>query len=211
MKEIKFTVYYCGMSEGLYSDNIMIFKPYDSFSKSFQWDIQNNSFNTISELSELFKNIAKDEGAYITDWFNYKTIYMKTDNELLGLTEDKNIADIFSYFNKETIEFVFFVVGGASFNCEGYLFIIHPDEDIHKNTPHVHVRRDDEETRYYLESLERFPNDKVSRRFLKDEKKRIKPYLLKNKEKLYEYWNLYMNGYTTPTMNEEGKQYYKES
>ena len=91
------------------------------------------------------------------------------------------------------------------------MFIIHPDEDIHKNTPHVHVRRDDEETRYYLESLERFPNDKVSRRFLKDEKKRIKPYLLKNKEKLYEYWNLYMNGYTTPAMNEEGKQYYKES
>ena len=145
------------------------------------------------------------------DYYGLDSIYIKTDVGLIGLTVDKNIEDIYCYFKQDFIDLVFFVVGGASLHCNGYSFTVHSNEDIHKNTPHVHVRRDDEETRYYLDSLERFANDKVSHRFLKDEKKIIKPFLRANKELFYKYWDMSINGYTTPHINEDGKQYYSVS
>lgn len=211
MKRIIFTVYHCEMSDELYLDNIMIYKPFESFSKSFDWNELDSLPHSVTGVIEWFKVIARNQNVYITDCLNLDTIYIKINDELLGFTEDKQISDIFSYFEKDLIEFAFFVVGGASFHYDGYLFIVHPNEEIHKNTPHVHVRRDEEEVRYCLDTLERFPNDKMSRRFSKDEKKRIIPFLRENKDKLYEHWNLYVNGYTTPAISEEGKQFYKES
>ena len=211
MKKITFTVFYCGMSEDLFDEKIMIYKPISNFSKTFTWEKNKNSFATAKELVDVFGNIAKEENVYLPDYYGIDSIYIRTDIGLIGLTVDKKIEDIYCYFKQELIDLVFFVVGGASLHCNGYLFIVHPNEDIHKNTPHVHVRRDDEETRYYLDSLERFENDKVSRRFLKDEKKIIKPFLSDNKGLLYKYWDMSINGYTTPQINEDGKQYYSES
>lgn len=170
-EKIVFTIYFGGISGELYSEKIMIYKPFENFSKTFYWDENNKSCSSVAGLIESFKCVAENEATLMSDLINLDTIYIKTDDEFLGLTEDKQISNIFSYFEKDVIEFVFFIVCGASFNCDGYLFIVHPNKDIHRNTPHVHVRRDDEESRYYLDALERFQNDKVSRRFLKDENK----------------------------------------
>lgn len=215
MKSINITVYFCGINENLFSDNIMIYKPHDSISRTYCYDKTNTTFIKISDLLLTFKKetgIDNPEfGEWIKDNFNVKNIYVKAKDVLLGFVEDKKIADVFDFLDLDILELVFFVAGGASFHCQGYTFVVHPDEEIHKWTPHVHVRRDDEETRYHLGTLERFPNDNVSRRFLKDEKKRIIPFLKENQNKLLNYWNLYSNGYTTPAVSEDGKLYYKES
>ena len=96
-------------------------------------------------------------------------------------------------------------------SCRGYRFVVHPNEEIHKHTPHVHVENDDCSVRYSLVSLKRFEQDKVPRNYLRDEKKIIRPFLENNRKKLLEYWNLSINGYTTPIINEKGQQYYPES
>lgn len=118
---------------------------------------------------------------------------------------------MFSDFDTDELSFATFCVGGPSFRCEGYLFVIHPNEEIHKNHPHVHVRRNGNETRYSLNTLTRFSNDNFCREFQKDEKKIILPYLQKNKDRLLKYWDLCMKGYIPPVEDEDGKQFYPES
>ena len=88
---------------------------------------------------------------------------------------------------------------------------MHPNEAVHKHKPHVHVVKDDMSVRYSLETLERFPQDVFSREYKRDEKKIIIPALKKNQKKLWDYWNCYMGGYCSPTIDCQGKEYYKES
>ena len=150
------------------------------------------------------------------DWGREKlqvsTVYIRTEDTLLGLQEDKHIAEIFSYFGCEHIDFVYVcVLGGASFWCDGYRFIVHPNEEIHRHHPHVHVKRNEQETRYSLDTLARFPNDTFSREFKRDEKKIILPYLRKNQVKLLRYWDCYINGYIPPMEDADGMQFYNES
>ena len=214
MKRITVSLHRCGMLSGLYSEEIMIYKPIESFEVKFELD-ETMCLLRVSQLIERFKKMAQDEAQYSGEWeeenLTYEHIYVRTEKELIGLREDKQIHEIFTYFKTSSLCFEFFVVGGASFYCDGYLFKVKPREQIHRYTPHVHVKRDDEETRYYIETAERMVGDEVSRRFLKDEKKRIKPFIEENKERLMEYWNLYMNGYSSPALSENGKQYYPES
>ena len=213
MKRVVVTVYISGESDEYFSDTVMIYKPHSSFRKKFVIDNGKENVDRISDLIDKFKSEAnKDE---LDGWFmesmNFKTIYIKTDNALLGIQEDKNITDVFDFFRCEKLDFVFFDVGGASAEYMGYRFTVHPNEEIHRNTPHVHVKKCDEEVRYYLDTLERFPKDKVSREIMRDEKKIIIPYLQKNKSKLYRYWNEYINGYIPPMEDADGRQYYVES
>ena len=216
MSTINFTAYYCGMSEDLFADNIMIFQPVSYYSKSY--DLENNLLSTmkLSDAIQLFKDYAlKDDdalGNWGVDGLQVDTIYLRSSDAFLGIQEDKLLADMYAYFSCDYLEFVYiYVAGGASFWCNGYQFIVHPNEDIHRHHPHVHVRHDDNETRYSLDTLTRFPNDTFSRDFKRDEKKKILPYLRKNQAKLRRYWDNYLNGYIPPIEDEEGKQYYRES
>lgn len=130
---------------------------------------------------------------------------------MIGLQKDKQISEIQDYFGFDDVCLAFFVVGGASIECHGYQFIVHPNEEIHRNTPHVHVRKGGNETRYYLETLSRFPKDKFSKGFQHDEKKIILPFLKEHQVELYTFWDMYMNSYVPPSVDQYGKQYYKES
>lgn len=165
----------------------------------------------VSELIARFKADEQTLGEWEMEDFQVDTVYVQTDDAMLGLLEDKLLSDVFSYFSCDELTLVFISSGGASFECQGYQFIVHSNEDIHKNTPHVHVKRSGCETRYSLETLERFPKDKFSREFQRDEKKIILPCLRENKDRLLADWNRCMNGYRTPTYDETGMQYYRES
>ena len=146
------------------------------------------------------------------DELNLSNIYIRYAGSLYALQSDKEIADVFSFFKTNKIRIVyFFVAGGASIYCDGYKFVVHPNEKIHRNTPHVHVELDDVSVRYHLDTFERFPNDKYSREYKRDEKKIIIPGLKKHKKQLWQYWNCYMNGYIPPEIDVSGRQYYKES
>ena len=215
MTTVSFTAYYCGMCSETFSEQIMIYKPHAQYNQSFEFDDDYLVKYKVSDLIHKIKERAKEEkhetGEWENDRLNFSNIYIKTQDALLGLSEDKLLLDVFDFFNVEKLEFAFFIAGGASLHSNGYVFVVHPNEDIHRFKPHVHVKRNDEETRYSLETLERFPQDTFSRTFRRDEKKKIIPFLEGNKERLLEWWNLYMNGYIPPVQDENGRQYYKES
>ena len=205
------------MSKRNFARNIMIYKPYKTFKTIFHSN--NTEFlleYKVSELIKKFKNSKEfmicNENYYSMDEFTLENIYIKHKGTLLSLKTDKHILDVFKFFKTKKIEIVYiFVAGGASIHCSGYQFVIHPNEDIHKNTPHVHVKKDGMSVRYFLETLQRFPNDVYSREYKRDEKKIIIPGLKKNKKKLCDYWKYYMEGYNPPEIDDRGKQYYKES
>lgn len=216
---ITFTVCFCGMSgnlEGYFTDRMMLWKPFSCFTRTFHYEHGTPELNKVGDLISLFKAEAESANNILGEWGNdhlqVNTVYIKTNETLIGLQEDKLLSDIFAYFACETLEFIYiYIAGGASFNCSGYRFIIHPNEDIHRNSPHVHVRRDDDETRYSLDTLKRLPEDKFSRTFQRDEKKIILPYLKRNQKRLLQYWDHYLNGYVPPEENVDGYQYYRES
>lgn len=205
------------MTEKNYTNRIMIYKPHLTFKHIFKIKkMEDCREMKISDFIEEFRKSDEyklcEQNYYNMNELSLQSIYIENRGTLYSFQNDKKIVDIFSFFktNKIIITY-FFVAGGASITCDGYKFVIHTNEEIHRNTPHVHVELDDMSVRYYLDTFERFPNDKYSREYKRDEKKIIIPGLKRNKNKLWQYWNCYMNGYVPPEIDERGKQYYKES
>ena len=210
MKTITFVAYVCGMSEHTFSDKVMIYAPLSNYKRSYTYE--ENTPKTVNEfLSIIRKDAIEFLGEYDVKNLVAERVYISTPDVLIGMQEDKTFVELFEYFASENIQLVYFLVGGASIHCSGYRFTIHPNEDIHRNTPHVHVCKNNTSVRYSLDTLERFEQDKLPREYKRDEKKIIFPYLLNNQEKLMGYWNHYMNGYTVPDEDECGRQYYPES
>lgn len=214
MCELKFNIYVCGMSEETFSKQIMIYRPIDTTTKTFsQEDLSELGIDYVSDLVEEIKR-DRAMGEVLGEWglenISTKTIYIQYQDCLLGLLENKTISDIFDYFNSEKLELAYFLVGGASIHNEtSYRFTVHPNEDIHRYMPHVHVSKDDVEIRYSLETLQ--PIDSLVNPHRRDNKKIILPFLKKNQEKLLGFWQLYMDGYASPAITQEGQQFYSES
>lgn len=214
MKNITVTVYYsAGMSMEYFSDEIMIDKPYNKIEKTYEIGKEINENYTIEQIIQLFKtNFGCYTNKYLEEMLTVERAYIYTGYMLLGLLQDKTILQISKELACDCINIAFFyVAGGASAEYQGFKFIVHPREDIHRNKPHVHVKKAENETRYSLETFERFPGDECNREFLKKEKTVIIPYLKKHAEELMKLWNLYLNGYTSPEINMDGKQLYSES
>ena len=196
MKSVTVTMYYSsGMSTEYFSDLIMIDKPYDMMERTYEIGKDINEKTTVGELIQLFKtNFDCTSDEYMEEILTVERAYIYTDCMLLGLLYDKSILQISKELANEDIDVVFFYVGGgASAEYQGFKFIVHPREEIHRNKPHVHVKKGENETRYSLETFERFPEDKCSREFLKKEKSVIIPYLKNHIDELMNLWNLYLN------------------
>ena len=214
MGQIRISALFCGISDDLLADHMMIWKPFETYERVYIPGKDLPPDPRVSEMIDRFKLDAKEDHDVLGEWGNrdlqVDSIFLRTETALIGFRENKHASDILSYFGCVDLDLVYIcLVGGASFYCDGYHFIVHPNEDIHKYHPHVHVRRDDEETRYSLDTLTRFPSDTFSHTFKKDEKKHILPYLKKNQAKLRKQWDMYMNGYISPMEDEEGRQYYR--
>lgn len=218
-KQIIFEVSIAGMSEQLYSKRIIIYKPFHTVSTSYSLvDCASRSISKVSDLIDvaISELEASDSTirSYGMDECNYRTIYIKHRGCLLGLEEDKSITDLINALQEDTLILTYiYVAGGASLGNFGYRFVVHSDEYVHKDSPHphVHVIKDNISVRYYLDTLERFEQDKPSRTHLRDERKIIKPFLRKNKARFLHYWNLAVQGFFPPEENEKGKQFYRES
>lgn len=214
MRELKFNIHICAMSDETFTEQIMICRPIRTATKTFsQNDL--NELN-IARVSELIEHIKQDDAMreVLGEWglgsVGIETVYIRYQDYLLGLLEDKALSDIFDYFHLEHMEVAFFIVGGASIhNVTSYRFTVHPNEDIHRHMPHVHVSKDNIEIRYSLETLQ--PIDLLVNPHRRDNKKIIIPFLKKNQEKLMGLWQLYMDGYTSPQITQEGQQFYTES
>lgn len=214
MHKLRFNIYVCGMSEETFTEQIMIYRPIYTTTKIFlQKDLDDLGIAYISELIEYIKRdnaMCEVLGEWGLENISTETVYIQHQDYLLGLREDKTILSIFDYFHSESLELAFFIVGGASIHNEtSYRFTVHPNEDIHRHMPHVHVRKDDVEIRYSLETLK--PIDPLVNPHRRDNKKIIIPFLEKNQKKLMGLWQLYMDGYISPQITQEGQQFYPES
>ena len=217
MKIIIFKIHICGMSNRNISRKIMIYKPFKTITKflCFNRCLQDH-IPTAEDLISYIKKSTNNLSCYLgecgLDNFNVDNLYIKHRGYLIGLQHNKDLADIFNFFQKNIIEFKYiYVAGGASCEHHGYKFIVHSNEDIHKNTPHVHVERNGVAPRYLLDTLERIPSDEYSHEHLRDEKKIIKPYIRRNIKWFNEKWLMSVNGYIPPIESETGVQYCKES
>lgn len=214
MRYIEFKVHFCGMSEELYAEHCMIFKPNHTLTRTYSLDELTD--RSVVSISELIQHIKADDqiknllGEWETDMFDIQTVFFKHDRYLLGLQEDKTIEQVFEDLNTDTLQMRFFVVGGASFHCEGgYKFLVRSKEKGHEHMPHVHVEHADAAVRFSLETLE--PIDEMLQPHKRDYKKRILPYLKKNQSTFMELWNKNIHGYTTPTLSENDDQFYSVS
>lgn len=219
MKTLEFTVYLiAGMSEETFSPVIMVGSPYDRIHTAYTWqELSEQGIKRVSDLIENIKiknaDIESKIGSYGMENFCYQNVYLRRDDYLVGLQDDKELNTIFEDFQTDALSFAYlYVAGGASVHYMGFRFDVHLSrEQIHANKPHVHVIHDDVSVRYSLETFERFSQDKGSRFHDQHEKKRILPFLRKHKEELMGRWKMAMNGYIPPQIAEDGCQYCKES
>lgn len=214
MNELEFSVYTCGMSEETFSEKIMIYKPVSCITKCFtEAELNQCRIISVSELIDHLKNDAgiKDAlGTWGLENIGISTVYIQDNEWLLGLRQDKPISEIFRELETNRLKFAYFMAGGASIhNNTGYRFTVHPDEDIHRHMPHVHVSKAGINIRYSLDTL--LPIDKLVNPHKRDNKKIIIPFLHGHCQQLIEMWNRYTEGYTTPVLDEKGRQYYSES
>ena len=217
MKVIAFKIHMCGMSDRTISRKILIDKPFKTITKvlSLTYCLKNN-ISTVDELISYIKSSTVDItellGEYFIDNFTVENIYIKHKGYLIGFQENKYLPDIFNYFKRGIIEFDYIcVVGGASREHCGYKFIIHSNEEIHKNMPHTHVEKDGVSPRYLLDTFERIPTDEYLHEHSRDEKKIIQPFIKKNIKWFKEKWLMSVNGYIPPVETETGKQFCKET
>lgn len=138
MRKIRFSIYFCGMSDDTFSAQIMIYKPQASISRDFDESLlQQLKITSINDLIVYMKTlpeVAEDIGFTGFDQFNIDAVYIQHCSYLLGFQDDKKIEDIFRDFPENQLNFAFFFVGGASIHNEtGYRFIIHPNEKIHEH------------------------------------------------------------------------------
>ena len=210
MKSVTFNMYVCGMNESTFTNKIMIYAPFATYEKTFYGEELPSK-----NVSDIIRIVEENAATFIEEHgvrLNLEHIYIQTDDTLIGLQNDKKLEEIFSYFSTENIHFAHFtIVGGSSICCRGYKFVVHSDEKIHRDTPHVHVYKDGKNTRYSLDTLKRFPEDDISREFIRDEKKIILPFLKENHEELMEFWRHNVNGYICLAEDVDGNQYYPES
>lgn len=214
MKKIIFKIYICGMSNKFFSRKIMIYKPHKSVKTKIRLDndLLNTDFNKLVQKIKYTNSIKNFEKNYFPlDILNWETIYIRQKGTFLSLQSNKKVSDVFNFFKTNKLEIAYFIVGGASINHFGYKFVVHPDESIHINNPHVHVIKDNASVRYSLKTFQRFPKDKYTREYIRDEKKIIIPSLKKNSKELWQHWNYYINGYNPPAIDIKGKEYYKET
>lgn len=206
MKIIVINFCLCGMSKKNFKKNIMIYRPRKIKRKVIFLNKKNENTNLL-EIVKTLKYINQNKMS-----LDNKNIYLYYKNYLLKVVKNKTIKEISDYINHKFFKiYLFQIEGGASIHNQGYDFRIHPDEHIHKHSPHVHVVKNNTSVRYSLQTFERYKNDNVSKEIKKDEKKVIIPFIKKKQKYFLDCWNHYINGFEPPIINENNKQFYEES
>lgn len=206
-----------GMTEETLSPRVMVDRPARTLRQTFTaQELAEAGVQTADQLIALIRcrlpRLPELLGEYGMAHFRCERVYLRWGDYLLGLGGDRLLDHVCADFHDENPHFVHLsVAGGASRQHMGYTFVVHPREQIHAHTPHVHVVRDGVSVRYSLVDFQRFPQDGKSRTHDRDEKKVILPYLRKNRDTLLRYWELAMEGYLPPVLDEQGRQYCAES
>ena len=204
---------FIGMSLDDYSDYVCMYKPYEIYVCRFnrELSIDCSYSEIISGAFHEYINQCEGDTYSIEDFYMYSKQYIKYGKYLVGCKVDRSLSQIKVDLGVENICIELFVYGGgASIVCNGYLFVVHPNEDVHKHSPHVHVNHDGYSVRYSLVTFERYPDDVCSREYIRDEKKIILPFIKKRYSFFMDNWNKAQKGYEMPAVDERGVQYCDE-
>lgn len=206
MSYISFSVHICGMTCKDLSDKVMIDTPIrsvDLFYNLGYADTPNES-DEISKLIEYIKTKEHDildclDGSCL-ERLCIDNLYIEYEGYYFGFRKDLKLEELFKLINTDHLKFhYFYVAGGASRSYSEYLFIVHPDEHVHRyDEPHVHVKKDNISPRYSLKTFKMFEGDKYTHEHLRD-KKKIEKYLKKNRKWFMKKWESYMGGLVPPT------------
>lgn len=209
---LTFSLYLCGMCERMFTDKIMIYAPHTSITRYFDnADLGCLNITTAEQMIDHLKKepiLSMAMGKHMVEELTVSRIYVQHKDYMLGLQEDKPLNVISSELNEELLRLAFFVVGGASANYDGYLYIVHPREKNHAYLPHVHVKREGIEIRYSLDTFE--PIDELTNPHKRDNRK-IQKNIRAHHEMFIGWWNEYLTGYIPPALSDDGCQYYSES
>lgn len=214
MEDLRFTFYFCGMSEKTFSDRIMLYIPHKSICRKASLQVLEE--RSVYRLGQWISSL-KEEGEIresLGEWglgnFSVHRVYVEHRGCFFGLREDKPLVQIFQDLGESQLDFAYFLVGGASLHNEtGYRFTVHPDERVHRHLPHVHVSKGGVQVRYSLETL--LPLDPLVNPHKRDYKKVILPFLRQRQGELLEFWRCYEKGYLPPETDQKGRQFYRES
>lgn len=203
---VNYQLYFCGMKSGeLFNERTMLWAPYKKIGIVLDVD------NGIS-ISDLKSEINKHNDICIDICEEIISLYIFYNGFFIKINKNKTLSDISYELNIDELNLCSIVVdGGASLRGDKYLYVVHPNENIHKHTPHVHVKHDDDCVRYNLETIQRFEKDKLPNYYKRDEKKIIKPFIEKNRDFFMNNWALYNDGYEYPEIDAEGRAYYEGS
>lgn len=132
-----------------------------------------NSLSTANEISELISTFI---------------VVDNVNNRLIGqFNSDEYLSDVLSDIADKTLCIIPQLPVGATFaKYNNYRIVIHSDEDIHRNFPHVHVLSGDGEgTVIDLNKLEFYEGIELTGK----DKKKIFKYLKDNQKILLDYYN----------------------
>lgn len=132
-----------------------------------------NSLSTANEISELISTFI---------------VVDNVNNRLIGqFNSDEYLSDVINGIGDKTLCIIPKLPVGATFaKYNNYRIVIHSDEDIHRNFPHVHVLSGDGEgTVIDLNKLEFYEGIELTGK----DKKKIFKYLKDNQKILLDYYN----------------------
>lgn len=132
-----------------------------------------NSLSTANEISELISTFI---------------VVDNVNNRLIGqFNSDEYLSDVINGIADKTLCIIPKLPVGATFaKYNNYRIVIHSDEDIHRNFPHVHVLSGDGEgTVIDLNKLEFYEGIELTGK----DKKKIFKYLKDNQKILLDYYN----------------------
>lgn len=201
-------IHQIGMSFRSYSRKNNIDKPY--FTKKY--NLKSSGDCLLSEvinqaINKYFTEYPLELCSYTKELLIYENHNIFVKGYYFHAINEKTLFEVKHDLGLHNIRIELFVfTGGASRNYEGYRYVVHPNEYIHKNMPHVHVEKDGYSVRYSLLTFDRFEKDKCSSEIIRDEKKRIIPYIKKNRKLFMKWWNIYQKGYITPELDNDKKQ-----
>lgn len=204
---MKLIIDYIGLTESFISEKILLPEPIEKE----EFFISDSAFVDDISVQELMDYIRdnifdNDTKGKICHQFNfsYKEIYIEVDDYYYKFEKNINLSMVKNIL-KDIVFHIVIYIGGASIHYDGYRFVVHSNEDIHKYLPHVHVEKSGYSIRYRLDNQQAIDDKNIPREFIRD-KKMIENFIKMNKDKLLGFWNASQNGFVTPVLTENGEQ-----
>ena len=92
MKTVTFCTFFCGMSGNTFSNEIMIYAPFEKKESTFQYDAE--AMRNVDDFISIVKKECEWLDEYNKEKLNTERLYIMVGNALIGIKKDKMLRDI---------------------------------------------------------------------------------------------------------------------